>query len=39
VIAAAYTAWLAAQHPEQVVHVGDPSEGQIVVPGRLKEKY
>ena len=39
VIAAAYTAWLAVQHPEQVVHVGDPSEGQIVVPGRLKEKY
>jgi len=39
VIAAAYTAWLAIQHPEQIVHVGDPSEGQIVVPGRLKEKY
>jgi hypothetical protein len=39
VIAAAYTAWLAVQHPEQVVHVGDPSEGQIVIPGRLKEKY
>ncbi len=39
VIVAAYTAWLAAQHPEQIVHVGDPSEGQIVVPGRLKEKY
>lgn len=39
VIVAAYTAWLAVQHPEQVVHVGDPSEGQIVVPGRLKEKY
>jgi len=39
VIVAAYTAWLAAQRPEQIVHVGDPSEGQIVLPGHLKEKY
>jgi hypothetical protein len=39
VIAAAYTAWLAAHRPEQIVQVGDPSEGQISVPGRLKAKY
>lgn len=39
VIAAAYTAWLAAHRAEQILHVGDPSEGQIVVPGRLREKY
>lgn len=38
-IAAAYVAWLAAHHPEQVVCVGDPSEGQIILPGHLKEKY
>jgi hypothetical protein len=39
VIAAAYTAWLAAHRPEQIVQVGDPSEGQISVPGKLKAKY
>jgi hypothetical protein len=39
VIAAAYTAWLAVHRPEQIVHVGDPAEGQIVIPGHLKEKY
>lgn len=39
-MAAAYTAWLAANHPDQVTLVGDPTEGQIVLPsGELKAKY
>ncbi len=39
-MAAAYTAWLAANHPDQVTLVGDPGEGQIVLPvGELKLKY
>jgi len=29
---AAYTAWLVAHHPEQTSQVGDPEEGQIVLP-------
>jgi len=39
VLAAAYTAWLAANRPEQISAVGEPSEGQIFVPGKLKAKY
>jgi len=31
-LAAAYTAWLAAQHAQQVNLLGAPEEGQIVVP-------
>jgi hypothetical protein len=40
VLAAAYTAWLATHHPEDVVRLGEGTEGQIVLPVReLKEKY
>lgn len=39
VLVAAYTAWLAAHHPEKVSRLGDPVEGEIILPGRLKEKY
>lgn len=39
-LVAAYTAWLAANKPEQVSFVGDPKEGLIVLPENdLKEKY
>jgi predicted nuclease with RNAse H fold len=39
-LAAAYTAFLAADHPAEVVLLGDPTEGQIVLPVRiLKEHY
>ncbi|UCD99057.1 MAG: DUF429 domain-containing protein [Chloroflexota bacterium] len=31
-LVAAYTAWLAGTHPEQVCFVGDPLEGQVVLP-------
>jgi Protein of unknown function (DUF429) len=31
----AYTAWAAAVHPEQVLLLGDPAEGQIILPGAL----
>jgi hypothetical protein len=36
---AAYTAWLAANQPDKVCLVGDPDEGQIVLPGELKPRY
>lgn len=41
-LVAAYTAYLAAEQPHRVTLVGDPAEGQIVVPvgaGELKEQY
>jgi hypothetical protein len=39
-LAAAYTAWLAALHPDQVTLLGDPQEGQVVLPGaELKFRY
>jgi hypothetical protein len=38
-LVAAYTAWLAASKPEKVCLVGDPHEGQIVLPGELKPHY
>jgi predicted nuclease with RNAse H fold len=41
-LAAAYTAYLAARHPDQVTLVGDAGEGQIVVPiapDEFKERY
>jgi hypothetical protein len=39
-LAAAYTAWLAANHPEQITILGDPGEGQIVLPGAdIKSHY
>ncbi len=36
-LAAAYTAYLAAHHPEKITLVGDPAEGQIVVPVATSE--
>ena len=39
VLAAAYTAWMAANRPDQVSAIGEASEGQIIVPGKLKAKY
>jgi Protein of unknown function (DUF429) len=38
-LVAAYTAWLAVNQPEKVCLVGDPLEGQIVLPGELKPRY
>ncbi len=39
-LVAAYTAWLAANHPEQTLVLGDPEEGQIVLPAaELKTRY
>ncbi len=39
-LVAAYTAWLAAFHPEQVARLGDPQEGQVVLPAvELKARY
>lgn len=40
VLAAAYTAWLATHRPEEVIGLGDKTEGQIILPIKeLKEKY
>lgn len=37
---AAYTAWKAARHPDEITRVGDPAEGEIILPSRdLKKKY
>ena len=39
-MAAAYTAWLAGNHPEGVTMLGDVNEGHIVVPvAELKQRY
>ncbi len=39
-LAAAYTAWLAANHPKQITILGDPEEGQVVLPAaELKIRY
>jgi hypothetical protein len=39
-MAAAYTAWKAVLHPEQVTCLGDPEEGQIVLPvDELKTRF
>jgi hypothetical protein len=39
-LVAAYTSWLAALHSDQVSLLGDPREGQIVLPGvELKSHY
>lgn len=38
-LAGAYTAWKASAHPDQVVLLGDPDEGQIILPEALKETY
>ncbi|HWQ83333.1 MAG TPA: DUF429 domain-containing protein [Anaerolineales bacterium] len=39
-LVAAYTAWQAALHPADIVLVGDPQEGQIVLPvAELRSQY
>jgi hypothetical protein len=39
-LVAAYTAWLAGTHPEQITSLGAPEEGQIVLPAaELKAHY
>lgn len=38
-LVAAYTAWKAANHPDQVILLGDEEEGQITLPAALKETY
>jgi hypothetical protein len=39
-LVAAYSAWLAQTTPLQINLIGDPNEGQIVLPGReLKNRY
>lgn len=39
-LAAACTAWLVSRHPEHVCCLGDPGEGQIILPvSELKETY
>lgn len=39
-LAAAATAWLVARHPERCLRVGDPAEGQIVLPvSELRVRY
>ena len=40
VLVAAYTAWLAEHRPNEVVGIGDSSEGKMFLPAKeLKEKY
>jgi len=39
-LVAAYTAWLAANHPGEVSRYGHPQEGEIILPVReLKQRY
>lgn len=39
-LVAAYTAWMAANQEEEITRVGDPQEGEIVLPGvDLEDKY
>lgn len=39
-LVAAYTAWQAANHPEQITVLGEPEEGQVVLPvAELKTRY
>jgi len=39
-IAVAYVAYTAARYPDRVMTVGDPQEGQILLPvSELKAKY
>jgi hypothetical protein len=39
-LVAAYTAWLAAMKPDQITRMGDPEEGEIILPcANLKNKY
>jgi hypothetical protein len=37
---AAYTAWKAATAPDEITRLGDPKEGEVIIPSRdLKPKY
>jgi hypothetical protein len=37
---AAFSAWMASLHPEETLLVGDPEEGQVLLPIReLKSRY
>jgi hypothetical protein len=39
-LAAAFTAYTAAKHPNQISMVGTPDEGRIIIPvPELKQKY
>ncbi|MEN8172384.1 MAG: DUF429 domain-containing protein [Chloroflexota bacterium] len=39
-LSAAYTAWMAAARPEKITQLGDPEEGQILLPAaELQSKY
>lgn len=39
-LVAAHTAWMAAVHPDQITRLGDPQEGEIILPvAELKERY
>jgi predicted RNase H-like nuclease len=39
-LVAAYTAWLTAHQPDGISLIGDPKEGQIVLPvSEVKSKY
>jgi len=39
-LVAAYTAWLTANHADQISTIGDPDEGQIILPvAALQHKY
>jgi hypothetical protein len=39
-LVAAYTAWLAANHPDEITSLGDPREGQVILPvSELKPRY
>jgi hypothetical protein len=39
-LVAAYTAWMAALHPDQITMFGQPEEGQLVLPvAELKRHY
>jgi hypothetical protein len=39
-LAGAFTAWVAASNPDEVTLLGDPTEGQVVLPTRtLKDRY
>jgi hypothetical protein len=39
-LVAAYTAWVAALHPERTTHLGDPEESLVILPvANLKRSY
>ena len=39
-LVAAFTAWMAVIHPDEITMIGDPEEGRVIIPKReLKEQY